>query len=167
MSKLVIKEAVDYDDAVIISKQTAQIWNSETGEETYKKMNKYINKFKKGFIIAKLSNEIIGSSIAFPMDHIPDFDEVNNRNIYDLINLSGKYFYIHIIQLLPGFRNRGFGIRLLKHQLKTAEENKFSTVIGMGIDRELDLWKKCGFTPFGEFGKYKNFGRFKWLKKAV
>ena len=167
VSTLKIREADSYDDVVIISDQIRAIWNDETDKDIYKKMNNYMNRFNKGYLIASLSETEVGSSIAFPINHIPDFDEVNNTNIYDLFNPEGMYFYIHIIQLLPEYRNSGFGIRLLKYQLDTAVKNNCHTVIGMGIDRELELWRKCGFIDFGEFGNYKNFGRFKWLKMIL
>jgi GNAT superfamily N-acetyltransferase len=167
MSRLEIREADSYEDAVIISDHITEIWNNDPDKNIYSHMKTYIDRYGKGFLIASLSGKNIGSSVAFPMDHITDFDEVNNNNIYDLINPGGGFYYIHIIQILPEFRDRGFGIKVLKYQLETARTENFHTVTGMGIDRELGLWEKCGFVSFGEFGNYKNFGRFKWLKMSL
>lgn len=164
MKNLQIKISYDYNDAITITRHISEIWNNKANKSEYDKMFSYINKFNEGFLIAYLFNEAIGSSIAFPLNKTPTFKEINDKNIYDMISIKGKYFYIHVIQIISGFRNKGYGIKLLKHQLHTAKEKKYKEVIAMGIDREMDLWRRCGFHEFGKYGLYKNYGRFKWLK---
>ena len=167
MCNLQITTATEYKDAVIISEQIEEIWLGKKDQNEYDKMFTYMNRFNRGFLIAYLAGKPIGSSIGFPLDHTPTFDEVNTKNIYDMVAISGKFYYIHIIQILSEYRNKGFGIKLLKHQLKTARQNNSNHVTAMGIDREIDLWKRCGFQDFGEFGQYRTYGRMKWLKMEL
>lgn len=167
MENFQINISKEYHDAIIISEHIAEIWNDKVDKNNYDKMYSYIKKYREGFLIAYLFNEAIGSSIAFPINRIPSFDEINNKNIYDLLSIKGKYFYIHIIQIIERFRNKGYGIKLLKYQINTAKRRKYKEIIAMGIDKELDLWKRCGFQEFGEYGLYKNYGRFKWMKMIL
>ncbi len=164
MKNLQIKISKNYNDAVIITKHIAEIWNNKADKNEYDKMYSNIKKYGEGFLIAYLFNEAIGSSIAFPLGKIPTFDEINDFDIYDMMSLNGKYFYVHVIQIISGYRNKGYGIKLLKHQINTAKKGNYKEVLAMGIDRELDLWRRCGFHEFGKYGLYKNYGRFKWLK---
>ncbi|MBN2522981.1 MAG: hypothetical protein JXB24_06880 [Bacteroidales bacterium] len=100
MDNFLIKIAEEYHDAVIISGHIAEIWNDKADKNKYNKMYRYFNKHKEGFLIVYLFNEAIGSSIAFPLERIPGFYEINNKNISDLLSTKGDYFYLLNIRLL-------------------------------------------------------------------
>jgi GNAT superfamily N-acetyltransferase len=167
MKNFTIKTATDYKDAVIISRHIADIWKDRIDQAYYDKMAQHIAQFNDGYIIGYFADKPIASSIAFPIDRIPSFEEINAGNIYDFFKIDSKYYYIHILQVIEEYRNRGFGITLLRHQIETARNHKYRTIIGMSIDRELSLWKKCGFRDFGKFGFYKNYGRMKWIRMNI
>ena len=122
MNSFKIKETKDFNDAIIISNHLADIWKDNIDNSYYNKMYNYISKFNDGYLIGFLSNNPIASSVAFPVDGIPSFTEINNGNIFDFLNRKGKYYYIHIIQVIKNFRNKGFGIKLLKYQINTAKK---------------------------------------------
>jgi len=167
MSNLVIKEATCYADAIIISDQIAAIWGDNIDNFYYDKMFKYMSSFNDGYIIGLLNGKPVASSIAFPIETIPGFDEINAGNIFDLIAENANYYYIHIVQVIEEYRNKGFGIKLLRYQINTAIKHRYREIVGMAIDRELALWRKCGFQDFGEYGFYKNYGRMKWVRMII
>ena len=162
-----IKKARSYGDAKIIASHIRDIWGDRVDEAYYQKMYTYCRGSRYGFIIGFLRDEPVASSIAFPVAAIPTFRQINEGNIFDLINHQGNYYYIHIVQVIAKYRNRGFGIKLLDDQINTAKVNHFHTITGMALDCELELWKRCGFIDFGRFGQYKHYGRMKWVKMSI
>ena len=167
MKNFIIKTASTFKDAIIISQHISDIWKDEINNDYYTKMYNHITKFKQGYIIGYLAHKPVSSSLAFPIGRIPSFNEINQGNIFDFFDKNSKYYYIHIIQVIETVRNKGFGIKLLRHQINTARKHKYREIVGMAIDRELALWKKCGFQDFGEFGIYKHYGRMKWVKMPI
>ena len=167
MNPFAIHTAVSRRDAVIISRHIAEIWHDAVGDAYCEKMHDHISRFRDGYLIGYLSGKPVASSIAFPLGRIPDFEEINTGNIFDFFQAGSEYYYIHIIQVLEKYRNRGYGIRLLRHQIDTARKYRCREVIGMSVDRELPLWKRCGFKDFGEYGTYRHYGRMKWARQVL
>jgi GNAT superfamily N-acetyltransferase len=167
MSKFIIKIAKDYDDSIIISNHISDIWNDNIDKNYYDNMFKYLSIYNEGYLIGFLNRIPIASSIAFPINKIPSVDEINAINIFDFTTINGKFYYIHVIQVIEEYRNKGFGVKLLRKQINNAINNNNIEVIGMSIDKELSLWKKCGFKEFGDYFSYKNYGRMKWVKMIL
>ena len=84
-----------------------------------------------------------------------------------MFDLSGKYYYIHIIQVLPEFQNQGIGDLLFKIQLDIALENNAQYICGMASKEKISHWMKYGFEQYGELESYKEFGMFKWIKMKM
>ncbi|MBN2013147.1 GNAT family N-acetyltransferase [candidate division KSB1 bacterium] len=167
MKNLFIKTASDYSDAIVIARHTAEIWNETTDHEYFDKMNQYIQRFPAGYIIGLIGEQAVASSVAFPIRTIPEFAEINSGNIFDSCEVTGLYYYIHVIQVLEKFQNRGFGIKLLRHQQQMARASDFKSIVGMAVDHKLEMWKRCGFEETGVSGEYKSFGRMMWVKMNI
>jgi GNAT superfamily N-acetyltransferase len=124
--------------------------------------------FIEGYFLAEINNNIIGSSEGYPIKSIEPISFLNtNRGPIDLFNLDGKYYYIHIIQVLPEFQNQGIGNLLLKVQLNVALQQKAEYICGMSSEKKISHWIKYGAKEYGELQPYKNFGMFKWIIKKL
>ena len=167
MNEIRINTALTYDDDVIIGDMLAKVWNDKMKESDYDFIFQYIKLFPAGHIIARQNNKPVASSIAFPMDRKPSMDEFSATHPYDFFSIHGRLYYIHVIQVLPEFRNKGTGTRLLDRQITVAREKKCDFVTGFSIDKEISGWEKKGFKSTGEFGKYKNFGIVKWIEMKL
>ncbi|MBN2613670.1 MAG: GNAT family N-acetyltransferase [Bacteroidales bacterium] len=114
-----------------------------------------------------LDNISVGSSIAFPIDIKPSRTEFSSKHPYDFISLKGKFYYIHVIQVLPEFRDKGIGSKILERQINVAKENKCNYITGFSIDKEINRWERKGFKSIGDYGEFKNFGKVKWIEMIL
>jgi GNAT superfamily N-acetyltransferase len=150
-----------YEDAIIIGDMLSKVWNDNVKSSDYDLIFKYLKMFPEGHIIARKDNNSIGSSIAFPIDTKPSIEVFSLKHPYDFFSIKGKLYYIHVIQVLPEFRNKGIGSKILERQITVAKENRCNYVTGFSIDREINRWERKGFKSIGDFGEYKNFGKVK------
>jgi GNAT superfamily N-acetyltransferase len=89
---------------------------------------------------------------------------LQGRKDVDLFYPEGRYYYIHVIQVYPEFRNMGIGDMLLKAQIDVARSLHIPQVCGIAISNQLGHWVKSGFGVEGqEWETYKDFGLFKWV----
>jgi len=167
MNEIVINIAKTYQDAVIIGNMLAKLWNDKIEKSDYDLIFRYINLFPKGHLIALRNSEPIASSIAFTISIKPSINEFSSKHPYDFFSDNGKFYYIHVIQVLPEFRNIGIGTKILNRQIIAAREKGCDYVTGFSVDKELYRWEKKGFISIGEFGEYKNFGRVKWIEMRL
>jgi GNAT superfamily N-acetyltransferase len=69
-------------------------------------------------------------------------------NICSGIESGGDYVWINELQILPEFRGKGFGSKLIKHVIKWAESNKMKAILSMSdIENTASqsLFKSAGF----------------------
>lgn len=167
MEGIQINTCDTYEDAIIISDMLSKIWNDNVKSSDYDLIFKYLKIFPEGHIIAKQDNNSVGSSIAFPIDTKPSIAVFSSKHPYDFISLKGKLYYIHVIQVLPEFRNKGIGSKILERQINVARKNKCNYVTCLSVDKEINRWERKGFKSIGDFGKYKNFGKVKWIEMML
>ncbi|MFO7659270.1 MAG: GNAT family N-acetyltransferase [Bacteroidales bacterium] len=167
VTDIIIKTADTYQDSIIIGDMLANIWNEKVKESDYELIFKYIKLFSEGHIIAEYDYKPIATSIAFPIEKKPSIEEFNQKHPYDFFSKNGKLYYIHVIQVLPEFRNKGIGTKIMIRQIAIAKEKKYNFIVGFSIDKEIDRWEKHGFIKEGKFGEYKSFGVVKWIEMKM
>jgi hypothetical protein len=156
-----------YKDAIIIGDMLSSIWDDSINTSDLDMIFKHIKLFPKGHIIARIGDTNVGSSIAFPINKKPSIEVFNTKNPYDFISIDGKLYYIHVIQVLPEYRNKGIGSKILERQLRVAKEIKCKYAVGYSIESEIARWERKGFKSYGELSEYRNFGKVKWIKMAI
>jgi len=145
----------------------SRIWNDKIKESDYDLIFQHIKKFPKGHMIAEHHNKPVATSVAFPIERKPVIDEFSSKHPYDFFSINGRYYYIHVIQVLPEYRNQGIGTALLNRQITVAKERKCDFAGGFSLDKEIKTWEKSRFKTVGEFGEYKNFGKVKWIEMEL
>lgn len=156
-----------YNDAIIIGNMLTYIWDDNINSSDLDIIFRHIKIFSKGHIIAKIRDINVGSSIAFPINEKPSIEIFNKKHPYDFISLAGKLYYIHVIQVLPEYRNKGIGRRIMERQIRIAKEINCKYAVGYAIENEVARWEKLGFKSYGDFNMYKNFGKVKWIELLI
>jgi GNAT superfamily N-acetyltransferase len=167
MTDIIIKAADTYQDSIIIGDMLAKVWKDNVKESDYEIIFKYIKLFPMGHIIAEYNNKPIATSIAFPIEKNPSIEEFSKKHPYDFFSKNGKLYYIHVIQVLPEFRNKGIGTKIMNRQIASAKEKKYDFIGGFSLDKQIERWEKHGFIRKGKFGEYKNFGIVKWIEMKL
>ena len=156
-----------YKDAVIIGDMLSSIWDDNINSSDLDIIFKHINLFPNGHIIAKIGEINVGSSIAFPINKKPSIEVFNTKHPYDFISNKGEMYYIHVIQVIPEYRNKGIGSKILDRQIRVAKEKRCKYVVGYSVNREISRWERKGFESYGSLSDYKNFGKVKWIKMLI
>ena len=159
-----IKKA-ELSDAESFAKINEVIWGTPSNKSIIDYFAKGISLFRDGYYLAESKGVFIGSSEGFPIkEKIPISTLAEIEAPVDLFEPEGRYYYIHIIQVYPEFRNMGVGDMLLKTQISVAGGLYIPQVCGIAISNQLDHWVKSGFSAEGEaWEAYKNFGLFRWV----
>lgn len=151
-------------DAGHFARINEAIWGAPASDEIVGYFTKGITRFPKGYYLAETGGEYIGSSEGFPIkERIPIASLTCVEDPVDLYDPEGSYYYIHIIQVYPAYRNSGIGNRLLKAQVKAAQSLKLDRICGIAISTQLNHWLRSGFVAEGDWEAYKKFGLFKWI----
>jgi GNAT superfamily N-acetyltransferase len=163
---IIIKKA-ELTDSIHFAKLTSSFWKIEYNE-ILRQYNENMPLFIEGYFLAELNLNIIGSSEGYPIKSIKPISYLNtHRGPIELFDLKGKYYYIHIIQVLPKFQNMGIGGLLFRAQLELAIRSNAKYICGISLKGQLSHWSKYGFEEYGELKPYKNFGIFKWIKMKI
>jgi GNAT superfamily N-acetyltransferase len=152
-------------DAESFAKINEVIWGTPATKSIIDYFIKGISCFRDGYYLAESEGVFVGSSEGFPIkEKLPISMLAEIEDPVDLFCPEGRYYYVHIIQVYPEFRNRGVGDMLLKTQINVARGLYIPQVCGIAISNQLDHWIKSGFSAEGQaWETYKNFGLFKWV----
>jgi GNAT superfamily N-acetyltransferase len=164
LNNLILSNCTSQNDSIIIGDMLSSIWNDNLKSSDLEIIFKHIKLFPRGHIIARIGDINVGSSIAFPINEKPSIEIFNKKHPYDFISLKGKLYYIHVIQVLPEFRNEGIGTKVLEKQIEVAKDIKCKNVVGYSIENEINRWERKGFKSYGKISEYKNFGKVKWIE---
>lgn len=167
MDNIELKKCQTYKDAIIIGDMLSYIWDDNIKTSDLDTIFKHIKLFPKGHIIVKIGDINVGSSIAFPISKKPSFEVFNTNHPYDFISIKGEIYYIHVIQVLPEYRNKGLGSKILEQQIRVAQEIKCKYVVGYSVDNEISRWERKGFKSYGSLSQYKSFGKVKWIEMPI
>ncbi len=162
----VIKRA-ELTNSVNFAKLNCSFWNTSYND-CEKFYQNTMRLFLNGYFLAELNSKIVGSSEGFPIESMKPISSLNtNRGAHDLFNLNGKYYYIHLIQVLSEFQNRGIGDLLFKAQLNTGLKHGAEYVCAMSVEKKIHHWIKYGFEEYGKSEYLEKFGILKWLKMKI
>ena len=162
----VIREA-ELADSINFAKLNCDFWNSsyDNCEKFYRET---MPSFLKGYFLAELKSNIVGTSEGFPIESMKPISSLSaSRGPHDLFDLNGKYYYIHLIQVSPEFQNRGIGDLLFKAQLNAGLEQGAEYVCAISLEKRILHWMKYGLEQYGESEYRENFGNLKWLKMKI
>ena len=121
----------------------------------------HMRSFRDGFLLARCGRKIAGSSEGFPIADMPSVAELDAlEDPLDIFVADGLFYYLHVIQVLPGFRGRGIGDRLLERQIATARGRGATAMGGIALADRVGHWERRGFRGTGEWGSYRQCGRF-------
>lgn len=162
-AKFFIKKA-DPSDAPIFARLTHYFWNSPLTEDLIHRYREHIQSFQAGFVLALIGDRVVGSAEGFPIRGIQPISQLDqHRGPIALFDLDGKYYYIHIIQVLPEYQKQGIGDTLFKDQLKVARISKAEYICGMAFSDKLAHWLNYGFRTWGKVEPYQSYGLFQWI----
>lgn len=163
----VLKKA-GISDAPAFARINEKIWGTTATQEIVDYFRKGISRFQDGYYLALVEDQVVATSEAFPIaEKLPVFQLDQIEDQVDLHHPDGRFYYIHIIQVLPDFRKRGIGSLLLEKQVEVARNMKLAEVCGIVIADQMAHWNHHGFVEEGQWTKYKEFGYFKWAKKQI
>lgn len=162
--EITIKKA-ELSDAESFAKINEVIWGTPASKSIIDYFTKGISLFRDGYSLVESRGAFIGSSEGFPIQgKMPISVLAEIEDPIDLFEPEGRYYYIHIIQVYPEFRNRGIGDMLLRTQISVARSLHIPQVCGIAVSNQLDHWVRSGFSAEGEeWERYKDFGLFRWV----
>jgi GNAT superfamily N-acetyltransferase len=162
----VIRKA-ELTDSEKFAKLNCSFWNASYND-CWKFYRETMKLFLSGYFLAEVNSDIVGSSEGFPIEAIKPIALLSaERGVHDLFDLSGKYYYVHLILVLPEFRNRGIGDLLFKAQLNVALKYGAEYLCAVSLEEKILHWIKYGFMEYGESQYRENFGILKWLKMNI
>lgn len=161
--KFFIKKASP-SDASTFAQLTHHFWSSPLTEDLIRRYREHILSFQNGFALALIGDRVVGSAEGFPIREIQPISQLDQRRgPVALFDLNGKYYYIHIIQVLPEYQRQGIGDALFKNQLEVARIQKAEFVCGMAFSEKTGHWLNYGFQAWGKVESYQSYGLFQWI----
>lgn len=146
---MILKPATELNEFLQIHELNYETFVEEIPQHQENAERKLVDKFhnKNQYIIAKVEEKVIGM-VCYNMERPFSLDE----KLPDLDNYLPAYKKVAEIRLLavrPEERKATVAYRLLKYLSKVLIQSQTNAAVISGTTRQLPLYKKIGFVPFG------------------
>lgn len=146
---MVIKPATELNEFLQIHELNYKTFVEEIQQHQENAEKKLVDKFhnKNKYIIAKIEEKVIGM-VCYNMQRPFSLDE-KLPNLDSYLPEHKSIAEIRLLALHPEERKATVAYRLLKYLCKVLIQEQTNAAVISGTTRQLSLYKKIGFVPFG------------------
>lgn len=146
---MIIKSATELNEFLQIHELNYKTFVEEIPQHGENREKKLVDKFhnKNKYIIAKVEEKVIGM-VCYNMERPFSLDE-KLPDLDSYLPLHKRIAEIRLLAVHPEERKATVAYRLLKYLCKALIQAQTNTAVISGTTRQLRLYEKMGFVPFG------------------